>query len=140
MSNYIIKKVTIRKAKVNYQEADGYEFAPKGKKYDDVAKVTVLEKSLKEQILKKKIENDYRKIVMHISTILNEDPDDSGSVLTAYTELDRLKQILIYKYKEKLNKKILEMYLKKLSILEMEINKLMINILNFEEQNKGVKR
>ena len=34
----------------------------------------------------------------------------------------------------------MEMYLKKLSILEMEINKLMVNVLNFEEVNKGVRR
>ena len=95
MSNYIIKKVTTKKAKVHVKTDEGYEFLPKSKHYANVDKVTVLNHELKEQILEKKIENDYRKIVMHIYTILNEDDEDAGNLLTAYTELDRLKFLFI---------------------------------------------
>lgn len=139
--SYIIKKVTIKKAKVNYEEKAGYEFAPKSKNYENVTKVTVFDNDLKTSILKKKIDNDYKKIVMQIYAILNDtSDDDSANVLTAFTELDRLKHIFISKYEEKMNKKILETYLKKISILEMEMNKLLLNALNFENQSKGARR
>lgn len=142
MSNYIIKKVTIKKAKVNYQEKEGYNFLPKSKKYENVAKVTVLDNNLIKQIIHKKVDNDYKKIVSQIYTLLNssDEADDTANVLAAYTELDRLKQIFLYKYHQKVEKKLLEMYLKKLNILEMEINKIMINMFNYEKEFKGVKR
>lgn len=140
MSNYVIKKVTVKKAKVNYDVQDGYDFLPKSKKYENVAKVTVIDANLQKQIMHKKMANDYKKIVTQIYNLLNDDSDDTGNLLTAFTELDRLKQIFMYKYHQKVERKLLEMYLKKLSILEMEINKLMINVLNYGEPNKGVKR
>ena len=136
MSNYIIKKVTIKKAKVNYQEKEGYNFLPKSKKYENVAKVTVLDNNLTKQIIHKKVDNDYKKIVSQIYNILNssDEDDDTANVLAAFTELDRLKQIFLYKYHQKVEKKLLEIYLKKLNILEMEINKLMINMFNYENK------
>lgn len=144
MSNYIIKKVSVKKAKVNYPNPKGYEFAPKNERYAQVEKIVVVDESLKGQILNKKIANEYRKIVAYIYSILNENGENSANSLMAYTELERLKKILLYKYEKLIDKKILEMYLKKLDILAMEIHKLMISLYQKEEimenKNKGVRR
>ena len=73
-------------------------------------------------------ESEYKKIVAYIYQILNEDEGDAINTLTAYSELDRLKHLLMLKYQEKGDKKLLEKYMLKLEILEMEINKLMYNL------------
>ena len=145
MSNYIIKKVTIKRTKVNYQENDAYTFHPKGNGYKDI-KVSVIDNALKEGIFRQKIENDYKKIVAKIYDILNStSDDDSANTLVAYTELDRLKQLFMYKYEEKVNRKLLEQYLKKMSILEIELEKMMVNLyrnrqMNIEEERIGKAR
>lgn len=136
MSNYIIKKVSIKKAKVNYPNIEGYIIHPK--KYDNITKIAIYDEDITNQILLKKLNKDYKKIVTYIYNILNE--DTGGNALQAYTELDRLKHILLYKYQEKIDRKILENYFKKLSILEMEINKLMLNMVNREEIKRGSSR
>ncbi len=144
MSNYIIKKVSIKKAKVNYQEPTGYEFAPKNAKYANVKRVVVADKKLQDDIYKQKIEKEYQKIVAYIYGILNEGGDDDASnTLLAYSEIQRLKQIFVYKYNQKIEKAMLEKYFKKLSILEMEINKLVINLYQNREistERKGASR
>lgn len=148
MASYIIKKEKITKAKVSYEKGnDSYTFAPKGSKYSNI-KVTVVDKTLKDKILQKKLASDYKKIVAQIYNILANasDEDDSSNVLVAYTELQRLKQIFIFRHEQKVSQKLLEHYLKKISILEMEINKLLVNlyqknIKNEEyEERKGVRR
>lgn len=133
MSNYIIKKVSIKKAKVNYQAKDGFEFKPKSKDYALVNKVVIIDEDLKKEVLKKKINQDYKKIVTQIYNILNSEEDNGANSLVAYTELQRLKHIFAFKYQKKIDAKILDNYLKKLSILEMEINKLMVNIYQNEQ-------
>lgn len=128
MSKYIIKKVTIKKGKVKYDAEKGYVFAPKSKTYENIKKVEVVDNELKTQIMHKKLASEYKKIVAYIYQILNEDEGDAINTLTAYSELDRLKHLLMLKYQEKVDKKLLEKYMLKLEILEMEINKLMYNL------------
>lgn len=144
MSKYIIKKVSIKKAKINYPQIKGYEFTPKSEKYSQIKKVTVLDEDLTAQIMEQKIAKEYKKIVTFIYDLLKEDDSEGTNCLKAYTELQRLKQLLIYKYNEKVKRQLLEKYLKKLSILEMEIQKLAISFYQNHEltetENKGVRR
>ncbi len=139
MSNYIIKKVSVKKALLNYEIGEGYEFHPKGEKYTDIKKVAIYDGKITEEILLKKITRDYEKIVAYIYSLLNGE-EGSNNALLAYTEIDRLKHILLYKYQNKLKQKQIDIYLKKLSILESEINKLMVNLFQKEEINRGTSR
>ena len=50
----------------------------------------------------------------------------------AYTELDRIRNILEYKYKQYLKKQFVEKYLKKLYILELELKK--VHVMELEDE------
>ena len=144
MNKYIIKKVSIKKAHVNYQTSAGYEFTPKNKQYAEIKKITVLDSDLKEQIFCQKLAKEYKKIVSYIYNLLNANNDDGTSTLVAYTELKRLKQLLAYKYEQKVNQKVLEKYEKKLSILEIEVKKLAVQLYQNRtpeiNESKGARR
>ena len=144
MSNYVVKKKTSKKMTIHYQESEGYSFHPKGANYETIAKVTIVDNDLKKNVIEAKISRDYQKIVKQIYDMLNESSDDSSNVLTAYTELDRLRKIFLTKYAKLVKKEMLVKYLKKLQILELEIKKLMLSVyrsyemkVDFEREGKS---
>lgn len=137
MNSFILKNDDEEKKVLLYEEKKSYSFTPK-KGYKRVKKITVLDKDMVSSILEDKIEKKYNLLIKIIYDLITSDDTTSGDVLAAYTELDRIRNILLYKYNEYIRKEFIDKYLKKLYILELELKKVHVMELTEEiEENKS---
>lgn len=123
MNSYILKNDDEEKKVLLYKEQSGYSFSPK-KEYKRIKKITVLDADMVSSILEDKIIKAYNRLLKIIYNLITSgDETTSGDVLVAYTELDRIRNILLYKYNQYLKKQFVEKYIKKLYVLELELKK-----------------
>ena len=141
MNSYILKNDDEEKKVLLYKEQTGYSFSPK-KEYKRVKKITVLDADMVSGILEDKIVKAYNRLLKIVyDLIVAGDETTSGDVLVAYTELDRIRNILLYKYNQYLKKEFVEKYMKKLYILELELKKVHVLELTDEiEEERGKSR
>ena len=141
MNSYILKNDDKEKKVLLYKEQIGYSFSPK-KEYKRVKKITVLDADMVSGILEDKIVKAYNRLLKIIyDLIVAGDETTSGDVLVAYTELDRIRNILLYKYNQYLKKEFVDKYMKKLYILELELKKVHVLELTDEiEEERGKSR
>ena len=132
MNSYILKNDDKEKKVLLYKEQIGYTFSPK-KSYKKVKKITVLDKDMISGILEEKVNKSYSRLLKIIySMVTAGDETTSGDVLMAYTELDRIRNILLYKYNQYLKKEFVEKYMQKLYALELELKK--VHVLELKEE------
>ena len=140
MNSYILKNDDEEKKVLLYKEQTGYSFSPK-KGYKKIKKITVLDADMVSGILEDKIVKAYNRLLKIIySLIMAGDETTSGDVLVAYTELDRIRNILLYKYNQKMKKEFVEKYMKKLYVLELELKKVHVLELTEEIEERGKSR
>ncbi len=141
MNSYILKNDDKEKKVLLYKEQTGYSFSPK-KEYKRVKKITVLDADMVSGILEDKIVKAYNRLLKIVyDLIVAGDETTSGDVLVAYTELDRIRNILLYKYNQYLKKEFVDKYMKKLYILELELKKVHVLELTDEiEEERGKSR
>ena len=141
MNSYILKNDDEEKKVLLYEEKNGYSFKP-AKEYKRVKKIIVLDTEMISSILEDKVKRAYDRLIRIVYSLITAGDDTtSGDVLMAYTELDRIRNILEYKYKQYLKKKFTEKYLKKLYILELELKKVHVMELEDEiEEERGKSR
>ena len=140
MNSFILKNDDEEKKVLLYEEKKSYSFTPKNG-YKRVKKITVLDKDMVSSILEDKIVKKYNLLIKIIYDLITSDDTTSGDVLAAYTELDRIRNILLYKYNEYLRKEFIDKYLKKLYVLELELKKVHVMELTEEiEETKGKRR
>lgn len=132
--HYIINKTKgdIKSINLDYSKLRGYGFMPRNfVKYDGIIvnKMIVVKPSMIEKVLRKKIK---RKLDLYLKLILkyidNDDTSDGATLREALNDLTRYKSIVQYKYNKYLDNKYLNILLKKISILEYELNLKLINI------------
>lgn len=137
MSSYVLKNNDEEKKVLLYEEKTSYSFSPK-KGYKRVKKITVLDQEILSKILEEKVTKSYNKLIKIIYDLINSEDTTSGDILVTFTEIDRIKDILLYKYNKKLKKEFIDKYLKKLYLLEQELKKININTYdNFLKESKG---
>ena len=137
MNSFILKNDDEEKKVLLYEEKKSYSFTPKNG-YKRVKKITVLDKDMVSSILEDKIVKKYNLLIKIIYDLITSDDTTSGDVLATYTELDRIRNILLYKYNEYLRKEFIDKYLKKLYVLELELKKVHVMELTEEiEETKG---
>ena len=137
MSSYVLKNSDEKKKVLLYEEKTSYSFSPK-KGYKRVKKITVLDQEILSKILEEKVTKSYNKLIKIIYDLINSEDTTSGDILVTFTEIDRIKDILLYKYNKKLKKEFIDKYLKKLYLLEQELKKININTYdNFLKESKG---
>ena len=140
MNSYILKNDDEEKKVLLYKEQTGYSFSPK-KGYKKIKKITVLDADMVSGILEDKIVKAYNRLLKIIyDLIMAGDETTSGDVLVAYTELDRIRNILLYKYNQYLKKEFVEKYMKKLYVLELELKKVHVLELTEEIEERGKSR
>ena len=140
MNSYILKNDDEEKKVLLYKEQTGYSFSPK-KGYKKIKKITVLDADMVSGILEDKIVKAYNRLLKIIySLIMAGDETTSGDVLVAYTELDRIRNILLYKYNQYLKKEFQEKYMKELYVLELELKKVHVLELTVEIEERGKSR
>lgn len=132
MKNYILKNTPQEEKILLYQEKSGYSFSPKQGVYR-VKKITVLNEEMISSILKGKLMSKYKRLLKIVYSLIESgDETSSGDVFVTYTELDRLKSILLYKYAKYLDPKFIKNFYQKLEILEMELKK--IHVMQLEQE------
>lgn len=137
MTSYILKNNKKSKDVLLFEEKESYSFTPK-KIYKWVKKVTILDTEMLSKVWENKINKEYEKLLKLIYSLISEEDTTSGDVLIAYTEIDRIKKYLVSLKEKGLKKEIIEKYLKKLYILELELKKVHVMELTEEiEMGKG---
>lgn len=144
---YICKKGNNREIIfLDYNKLRGFGFTPKNNvKYDGIIvnKMVIIKPSMIEKVLKRKIK---RKLDLYLKLIVrfidSEDGSDGNALREALNDLSRYKSIVEYKYRKYLDEKYLKILLKKISILEYELNYKLIDNdqYSYEEEKTSHRR
>lgn len=144
---YICKKGDDRQiVYLDYNKLKGFGFMPKNNvKYDGIIvnKMVIIKPSMIEKVLKRKIKRKLDLYLKLIIKFLESDDSTDGNVLReALNDLSRYKNIVEYKYRKYLDEKYLKLLLKKISILEYELNSKLIDYKDytFEEEKTSNRR
>ena len=127
---------------LDFDKLKGFDFSPKNSfKYDGIVvnKMVIIKPSMIEKVLKRKIKNKldlYLKLI--VKFIDSEDSDDGESIREALNDLTRYKSIIAHKYRKYLDEKYLKLLLKKIVILEYELNSKLVNLNNYQYEDEYV--
>lgn len=138
---YVCKKGDDRQIiYLDYDKLKGFGFSPKNNvKYDGIVvnKMVIIKPSMIEKVLKRKIK---RKLDLYLKLIIrfieSEDSDNGATLREALNDLSRYKNIIDYKYKKYLDKKYLKILLKKIAILEYELNSKLMSMREYEYEEE----
>jgi len=146
--HYYINKKSPNKEIIylDYTKLKGFDFSPKNNvKYDGVVvnKMVIIKPSMIEKVLKRKIKKKldlYLKLI--IKFIESEDSDNGDSIREALNDLTRYKNIIAYKYRKYLDEKYLKLLVKKIAVLEYELNSKLVNCneIEYEEELNNRRR
>ena len=121
---------------LDYDKLKGFDFEPRNNvKYDGIVvnKMVIIKPSMIEKVLRKKIK---RKLDLYLKLIIkfieSNDSEDGDALMEALNDLTRYKNIINYKYKKYLDEKYLNILLKKIALLEYELNSRLINYKKFD--------
>lgn len=114
----------------------GFNFNPKNNvKYDGIIvnKMVIIKPSMIEKVLKRKIK---KKLDLYLRLIINfiesEDGTDNDALREALNDLSKYKNIVQYKYRKYLDEKYLKLLMKKIQLLEYELNSRLTYINEYE--------
>lgn len=109
---------------LNLEILDGFDITPKNSsRYGmRVTKLVVINMLFIEQILKKRMKRKLELYLKFIVDYMDDGNDDGSSLDQILNDIKRYKQILQYKYNKYLGEKQTELLLKKLCLIEKELN------------------
>ena len=128
---------------MEYEKLKGLKFKPKGNmNFEDMISVNemiVINPGLIEKLVSKKCSRNFKKI-LKLMSLVSDDDDDSGYMLIL-DEIERLKNLVINKYKNYMEEKEYDVLLKKLEIIKQEAeyrkNKILEMNLSYEDNKRG---
>ena len=127
---------------LDYDKLKGFGFSPKNNvKYDGIIvnKMVVIKPSMIEKVLRRKIK---RKLDLYLKLIIkfieSNDGDTGDALREALNDLTRYKNIIDYKYRKYLDEKYLNILLKKITLLEYELNSKLISINNYAYEEEKI--
>lgn len=127
----IVKKEKESISIINFDAIEGYKIEPKNKiNYDGIVvnKMVVVNNSLIEKLIKRKIKNKLEKYLILIMQEVEEDSDSDSTLNEILDDLKRYKSIIKNKYKKYLEEKYLIALNKKIEIIEYEIKKRILQL------------
>ena len=117
---YILDNKSDKIKSVTENKLKALEIKTKGENAIGASKILIVDSQLKDSYIKNKINKKLVVILAKMQYILNNDEEGSSNVGLVLGEIDRLKSILINKYKEHLKVEEFSYLLKKLMIIEEE--------------------
>ncbi len=142
-NHYLIVKEKNKKeiAYFEYDKLDGFNMTSKNKNIKlkdaiNVNKMVIVNPSMVEKLIDKKINIRMRKLVNLIVNIYDSDDDPGSSMMQALNEIEKFKREMINKYLNYMNKKQLSNLEDKIRMLESEVTKksYVINENSIEEE------
>ena len=122
-------------AKIDSQNIQGFKFKPKNKvKYHGVKvdEMIFINTSFVENILRRKIRNRLDLYLDYVINLQDDDDTDSTKIEMAMNDLARYKSIIKRKYRQYLNERYVMLLLKKIELIEYELN---MKYYNYEKEN-----
>lgn len=127
--SYLIKRDN-KTNTITYMEYDlkGYKFTPKSKENAKVHvnQIMIINPELIDKILTIKYNSMYKKLVTFIREYLSDANASEGNGVFALTEIDRLKSIIMNKYKAYISREKQKLFLENLAKLEKQIQMKML--------------
>ena len=117
---YILDNKSDKVKSVAENKLKALEIKTKGDNAIKASKVLIVDSELKDIYIKNKINKKLVTILAKMQYILDNDDNDTTNATLVLGEIDRLKSILINKYKEHLKREEFSYLLKKLMIIEEE--------------------
>lgn len=108
----------------------------------NVSKVTLYNPVLIKNYVDKKCKRNMDKILKILKLLFDSDNTDPSSFMLALNEIEKFRQLVMFKYKEYMDKKEYNILVKKLEILEQEVKNKMNYVYQEElyfEENKSKK-
>lgn len=110
-------------------DINGYKFnSSRSKNIIKVTNVTVIKPEMINEILTKKFNRRFNKLLKLAQAVLNSDDADESDTALVLDEVQLVKEILMNRYQKFLNKEKEELFLKKLRVLENEIRMKQVQI------------
>lgn len=109
---------------VNYNFKEGFKFKPKNKiPYNGIKvnEMVIINPSFIEKVLKRKVKRKLDLYLQFLISLLEEENEDPTSLRHALNDLNRYRRIIINKYQAYLDKKYVNLLLKKIDVLEREL-------------------
>ena len=140
-NNYILIKDTKsnKNFHMTYDKINGFKLKPKKDlKYDGVKveKMVLINPTFIEQVIKKKVKHKLDMYLKYLITVLDDDDTDPTDLRQALNDLTRYKSIIAHKYRKYLDEKYLRLLLKKIVILEYELNSKLMAINEYVYENE----
>ena len=127
---------------LDYDKLKGFGFSPKNNvKYDGIVvnKMVIIKPSMIEKVLRRKIKRKLDLYLKLIVRFIESNDSDTGEALReALNDLTRYKNIIDYKYRKYLDDKYLRILLKKIALLEYELNSKLMSINNYEYEEEKI--
>lgn len=125
---------------LEYDKREGLSLHPKNKIEDliNVNEMIVINPSFINTLVNKKCKKALEKIIKILSFIYEDDSNDDGILEMALDEIEKLRRLVIDKYQKFMKDEEADLLLKKLDILENEVNlRKLVNFENEEELHEG---
>lgn len=124
---YVIEKQSENKKLIYYNvNMVGLEVSPKNNSKSvtiKAEKVTLIDPQLRENYIKQRINNKIDRVIKFMLRILNDDDTTESDAAMVIDEINKLKGIIINKYKEYMLESEYKSFLSKLIIIEEEFKK-----------------
>lgn len=125
-SRYILckKKQEQELIYLNYDVKSGFKFKPKNKvDYNGVKvnEMVVINPSFIEKVLKRKIKRKLDSYLHFLIMLLDNEDTDPTNLRHALNDLEKYRRTVINKYRNYLDKKYIDLLLKKMDVLEREL-------------------
>ncbi len=122
---------------IDIKKSNGYKVTPKNKvKYGvSVNEMFIINPSLIEKLLRKKIGIKLDNYLQYIITVLDDEESDAGKISTVLSDLNRYQEIVKNNYRQYLDEKYIELLLKKIELLEYELKRklMQLNAYNYSK-------
>lgn len=117
---YILDNKSDKIKSVNENDIEGLEIDTKNTNLLNATKILIVDSELKDAYIKKRVNKKILALLAKMQYILDNEEDSNNNAAIVLGEIDRLKSIMINKYKEHLKSEEFSYLLKKLMIIEEE--------------------
>lgn len=123
MASYLINKGHHDDSVVKLQATSGYKFKPKmnNGKYIHVNEVTIVDKTMIDQILSVKFDKSFKRVVAMALAVINDEEADETACEVVLGEVELVRQVLLNRYQKFINYEKEQLFLKKLRLIENEM-------------------
>ena len=117
---YILDNKSDKIKSVNENKLEALEVDTKNSNLLNATKILIVDSELKDAYIKKRVNKKILAILAQMQYILDNEEDSNNNAALVLGEIDRLKSIMINKYREHLKAEEFSYLLKKLMIIEEE--------------------